>query len=375
MLSNKDQKKVHFLIQVAFIAVFVLVIFLAFQYVIGIIAPFLIAFIAASIIDPLVRFLTKKAHFPRGIASTVSIILLLAVLVFLSIFLSRTLWAECKSLFEEIPIYLKSLTDRLEVMMQKNEGVFAFIPDTTVDSIIDYISDYDYTSLVTGSLGSHLIGYAGNVVIYIPNALIFLIVTIVSSIFMSISLPTVKSFILAQFKPKTQNLIIDIKHNLFATVGKYLLSYSLLMFMTFVELFIFFLIFGFDSPLVLALVIAIVDILPILGVGTVLIPWSVISLITGEPITALILICMYIVITVIRQIMEPKIIGDHVGMMPLLTLFCIWVGLKLFGFIGMFMFPITVVVLKNLQDSGKIKLWKTPIKDESDEGEISNGNS
>ncbi|MBQ7089817.1 MAG: AI-2E family transporter, partial [Clostridia bacterium] len=222
--------------------------------------------------------------------------------------LSRTLWVECKELFEDIPIYFKSLTAKLEAMMQKNEGIFAFIPDAAIENVIQYITEYDYSSLVTGSLGSHLIGYAGNVVIYIPNALIFLIVTIVSSIFMSISLPTVKAFVLAQFKPKTQSLIIDIKHNLFSTVGKYLLSYSLLMFMTFVELFIFFLIFDFNSPLILALVIAVVDILPILGVGTILIPWSVISLISGEPITALILICIYIVITVVRQIMEPKVI-------------------------------------------------------------------
>ena len=92
--------------------------------------------------------------------------------------------------------------------------------------------------------------------------------------------------------------------------------------------------------------------------------------------TALILICMYIIITVVRQVLEPKVIGDHVGMMPILTLFCIWVGLKLFGFGGMFLIPITVVIFKNLQDSGKIKLWKTApdeiqvVKDEEPNGTI-----
>jgi predicted PurR-regulated permease PerM len=189
---------------------------------------------------------------------------------------------------------------------------------------------------------------------------------------MSISFPVVKRFILAQFRPEQQGLIIEIKNSLFSTIGKYLRSYSVLMLITFVELLVFFLIFSIKPALTLAFLIAIVDILPVLGVGTVLIPWAAFYLLSGSPWQALIIACIYIVITVVRQILEPKVIGDHVGMLPILTLFCIWVGLKLFGFGGVFLIPIMVVVLKNLHDSGMIHIWKVPKENEDTKGE-SNG--
>ena len=360
MLSKRDYKKLHYLIQFAFIAVFIFIGYLAFKYVFGAVAPFIIAVIAASLIEAPVRFLTKKFKFPRSLASSICIVLLLIIVAALFAFLSTFIWKEGKALVMNIPGYIRWLVEYVEKLMQNNDGIFAHLPDETIAKLSDYIVNYDYSSLITGSLGSEVIGYAGNVVVYIPNAIVFIIVTIVSSMFMSISFPIVKRFILAQLNEKQREIVIEIKQTLFLTVWKYLRSYSILMLITFIELWVFFLIFGFKPALPLAFLIAIVDILPILGVGTVLIPWSLISLLTGSPWQALILICMYIVITVIRQILEPKVIGHHVGMLPILTLFCIWVGLKLFGFLGMFMIPIAVVILKHLHETGKVKIWKDP---------------
>ncbi len=366
MLTNRDYKKIRYLINIAFIAVFIFVIYLAFRYVFGAIAPFIIAFIAASLVEPLVRFLQNKAKISRGIGSSVCILLLLILIVVVGIVLSGTILSEGKALLSGVPSMISEMISYIKDALNGSNSLLAFLPDHILDNAINYLANYDYSSLVTGSLGSVVLGYAGNVVSYIPNALIFFIVTVVSSIFMSISFPTVKRFILAQFKPKDQELIIDIKHSFFSTVGKYLRSYSLLMLITFFELLIFFLIFGIKPPLTLAFLIALVDIMPVLGVGTVLIPWSAFCLLSGSPWQALILICMYIVITVVRQILEPKIIGDHVGMLPILTLFCIWGGLKLFGFLGMFLVPITVVILKDLQAEGKIHIWKMPKEEKAD---------
>lgn len=372
MLSKRDYKRLHYLIQIAYIAVFVFIIYLAFHYVFGAIAPFIIAFIAASIVEPVVKLLTNKVRFPRGLASSISIVLLLVLLVVFGVFLSTTIFAEAKQLISKIPGYLTSTFNYLKEILKDGRGVFALIPDNKLDIAIAYLSNYDYSQLFTGSLGSLVLGYAGNVVTSIPNILVFFIVSVVSSIFMSISFPLVKRFILAQFRPEQQGLIIEIKNSLFSTIGKYLRSYSVLMLITFVELLVFFLIFGIKPALTLAFLIAIVDILPVLGVGTVLIPWAAFYLLSGSPWQALIIACIYIVITVVRQILEPKVIGDHVGMLPILTLFCIWVGLKLFGFGGVFLIPIMVVVLKNLHDSGMIHIWKIPKENEEAKGE-SNG--
>lgn len=369
MLSKRDYKRLHYLIQIAFIAVFVFIAYLAFKYVFGAIAPFIIAFIAASLADPCVRFLVQKLKLPRGIASTISIIFLLIAIVILGAFLSTTIFAEARELISGIPGHIKSMFVYLKDLMQNGQGIFELIPEETLSTVMDYVVNYDYSTLVTGSLGNVVLGYAGNVVSSIPNAIVFFIVSIVSSIFMSIAFPTVKKFALAQFRPEQQELIIEIKRTLFSTVWKYARSYSLLMLITFVELLIFFLIFGFKPALPLAFLIAFVDILPVLGVGTVLIPWAAFCLLSGSPWRALILACIYIVITIVRQVLEPKVIGDHVGMLPILTLFCIWVGLKLFGFGGMFLIPITVVILKKLHENNKIHLWKDPENTPINKGE------
>lgn len=375
MLSKKDYKKLHYLIQFAFIAVFLFLGYLAVRYVFGAIAPFIIAFIAASLVEPIVRFLVSKVRLPRAAASTIGIILLLIAFLAVASFVSVFIWKEGKGLILRLPSYIAAIAEHIKHLMQNDTGIFSHLSDESIAKVMDYIANYDYSTLVTGTIGGSVLGYAGNMVIQIPNILIFCIVTIVSSFFMSISFPKVKSFILAQFKPQQQNLIIDVKKTFFSTVGKYLRSYSILMFITFAELLIFFLIFGFEPALPLAFLISFVDILPVLGVGTILIPWSLVSLLSGAPWRALILICIYIVVTIVRQVLEPKVIGDHVGMMPILTLFCIWVGLKLFGFLGMFLIPITVVILKNLQESGKINLWKTTPKEIIlEEEERNNGN-
>ncbi|MBQ8894178.1 MAG: sporulation integral membrane protein YtvI [Clostridia bacterium] len=365
MLSKRDYKRLHYLIQIAYIAVFIFIVYLAFRYIFGAIAPFIIAFISASLVEPLVNLLVNKLRFPRGLASSVSIVLLLVAVILLGTFLSTTIISEAKTLLSSIPDYIRSAIEYMKDIIQNGRGIFSMVPEETLSTAISYLSNYDYSSLFKGSLGSVILGYAGNVVTSIPNILIFFIVSVVSSIFMSIAFPTVKKFALAQFRPEQQELIIEIKHSLFSTIGKYLRSYSMLMLITFVELLIFFLVFGFKPALTLAFLIAIVDILPVLGVGTVLIPWAAFCLLSGSPWRALLLACMYVVITIVRQILEPKVIGDHVGMLPILTLFCIWVGLKLFGFGGMFLIPITVVILKNLHESGKIHLWKTAEKGEN----------
>lgn len=370
MLSKRDYKKLHYLIQVAFVAVFLFLAYLAVRYVFGAIAPFIIAFIAASLVEPIVRFFVSKCRLPRAVASTIGIILLLIAFLAIASFISVYIWKEGKDLVFRLPSYISSIAEHIKHLMQNDTGIFSHLSDESIAKVMDYIANYDYSTLFTGSIGGFVLGYAGNVVVQIPNILVFCIVSIVSSFFMSISFPKVKNFILIQFKPQQQNLILDVKKTLFSTIGKYLRSYSILMFTTFAELLIFFLIFGFQPALPLAFLIAIVDILPVLGVGTILIPWSLVSLLSGAPWRALILICMYIVVTIVRQVLEPKVIGDHVGMMPILTLFCIWVGLKLFGFGGMFLIPITVVIFKNLQESGKIKLWKTTTDENEFEKEV-----
>ena len=117
---------------------------------------------------------------------------------------------------------------------------------------------------------------------------------------------------------------------------------------------------GQKYALLIAIGIAIIDVLPVLGTGTVLIPWGVILILTGSVGRGIAILALYLIVTVIRQILEPKIIGEYIGLYPLITLISMYAGLQAFGIVGMFLFPITVIILKNLNENGSVHLWKAP---------------
>ncbi len=358
MFTELDKKKIRFIINILFFVALAGIAYFFLKFVFFWILPFLIAFAIALIANPIITKLCEKLKWKRSLISTIVITVFIAVLAMLAVLLSTTLFNEIKSILGNLGNYLTQLIAFIQNLPAKYghlmNGRFA----TVLEELVTFIKNYDYSSLLSGSLGSGALKYAGSFITSLPSALVFLIVTIVATYFSAISLPTIKAFILRQFGEKTRDLIISIKFNFVNTIGKYLKSYFVLMMITFAELSVAFLIFDIKPAITLAFVIAIVDILPILGIGTVLIPWSIAELILGHPVKALIVICIYLVITVIRQILEPKIIGDHVGLLPIVTLFCIYVGLQLFGVLGMFLLPISVIIIKNLQDDGKLKIWK-----------------
>ena len=133
----------------------------------------------------------------------------------------------------------------------------------------------------------------------------------------------------------------------FKTMVSYVRAMAILLCLTFVELAIGFAILGLDYALVLAFFISLIDALPILGTGTVLIPWALVSLITGDFFIAIGLAVIYGVVAIVRNLIEPKIIGQQIGLHPLITLASVYVGLKIFGFFGIFM-PVFLVFAKQL---------------------------
>lgn len=143
-------------------------------------------------------------------------------------------------------------------------------------------------------------------------------------------------------------------------------AYLLIMFITFCELSIGFTIMSIAGIMnnsylyLIALAICIFDILPVAGSGGILIPWAIVSLIMGNTPQAIGLLIIYVVISVIRQYIEPKIVGDSLGVNPLITLAGLYFGLKLFGVLGMFIVPICLMTVKAFNDTGRIHLWKTP---------------
>ncbi len=356
---NSREKKLTFIINIAYVAVIFAIIYFFLNYVFLYISPFIIAFGVAMLLDPVTRLLMRKLHFKRNISAILCVSFLIILTLLIVTFISSTVIKEGNELIQNVPSYLQQLETLLQNIPLKYESILNKVPLEISRWITSFIKSVDIKTLLSGSLGNRFISYTTQFVTSIPSLLIYIIVTIAATFFTTISYPTIKDFVLSQFSKNTHRLLSDIKFHFLSTLKQYGQAYSLLIFITFAELLIAFYIFGFSHAITFAFFISIIDILPILGVGTILIPWSVIELIRHRPAEAIKLIGIYLIVTVVRQIIEPKIIGTSVGLPPLVTLICIYVGLKLFGIFGMFACPILVIIINRLHKSNKITIWKT----------------
>jgi sporulation integral membrane protein YtvI len=168
----------------------------------------------------------------------------------------------------------------------------------------------------------------------------------------TLSLPAMKSSFLSLFEDKSRLQVEEVLLSLRKSVFGFLRAQLLLSVITYVLAFVGLLIIGTGYPLAIALLIVVVDILPVLGVGSALVPWAVYQLVIGEVYTGVGLILLFLVITVVRRIVEPKILGDAVGIGALSALISLYVGYELVGLIGVFLGPIVVIVFMAMRKAG-----------------------
>ena len=202
----------------------------------------------------------------------------------------------------------------------------------------------------------------------IPSIIISIVVTIVLACFMTADYDLIMKFIYCQFPKEKRKDVTRAKQLLKMNLGKMAKAYALIMVVTFTEVFIGLTIlkmiglFNSSYIAVIAVVTAIVDVIPVLGTGTIVLPWAAYSFITGNVGMGIGLLVLYATVTVIRQIVEPKLVAGQLGLPPFVTLIAMYLGLKIIGVLGVFILPIIAIMLKLLNDEGIIELWKSPSK-------------
>ena len=181
---------------------------------------------------------------------------------------------------------------------------------------------------------------------------------IISTFFLAKDHDALAGFVLRQFPERGRALLLHIREYLVGTLLICIRSYALIMSITFLELSIGLTLIGVEHSIPTALCIALFDILPVLGTGGIMIPWTVISLLQGRYALGVGLAVVYLAVTVIRNILEPKIVGGQLGLHPVVTLAGMFIGAQLFGIIGLFGVPITLSLLCNLNQSGDLRLFR-----------------
>lgn len=320
--------------------------------------PFIIAFILSSLIEPLVNFLEKKVRIPRKIGSVFSILLVLSILgTILGLIITR-LVKEIVNVYEQINVIFGGMQMFFEAMIEKVNNLYISLPKTISDTVDQYFAE---AASSAKAILTPLIEKITSFTLSLPQVFVFLVVTILATYFITSDRNKINNFIDRQFPVQWLEKTRLVVNKLFFALFGWLRAQLILMTVTFSELTIAFIILNIQNGLLLALIIAIVDALPVFGVGTVLIPWGIIDLISGNYQRGVSLLLLYIIVLVVRQLIEPKIVGQQIGVHPLATLFSMYLGLQLLGIIGMIVGPVLMVIIKTvfgtILNTDDIKKW------------------
>ncbi|MCM8901389.1 sporulation integral membrane protein YtvI [Caldicoprobacter algeriensis] len=318
------------------------------------VAPFVVALFVTFIIERPVSFLTTKLKLPRGAA--VGIVLLFFTLVTggIVILIFSELVNEIWRLTREIPS-AQVVKGYIDMLLGRVQNLYLSLPAELERTIRDSLGS------VVGSISvflQSLLNYLLDMVKLLPQLFLFIVISLVASFFMSRDREKISRFVYKQMPEGWRNKIRTVKEDLFAALVGFIKAQSILISVTFIELLIGYSLIGVKYVFSLALITAVVDALPVLGTGTILIPAAAINLIMGNVPKALAFIALYIVILIVRQFLEPKVVGQSLGLHPLVTLISIYVGLQLFGIIGLFLGPIIVAIIKALQKARILPQWK-----------------
>ena len=192
----------------------------------------------------------------------------------------------------------------------------------------------------------------------LPDWGLFLFTTGLATYFTSAGRPALLAFLRRQAPPSWRPALRTGCRRFRATAGGWLKAQGMLMLITFGELTLGFLFLGVDLSILLAALTALVDALPVFGTGTVLIPWALLELLSGRFSMALGLFVLYLIVSLVRSLLEPKLVGDRVGLPPLAALLCMYVGFRAFGVVGMVLSPLAAILIKEAHDCGIVRLWR-----------------
>lgn len=359
-MNEDTERKRSFIISFIYLSIGLALYYLFFKYVLGAIWPFAVAAVITLMTKPVVELIHRVVKIPRkGVAAIISFLFYAVVAVLLGLGISRLITVAVNFIGNMPQIYEDHIQPAVMTVLNWYEEKINIISPNIKD-YLDSVSAGILAKLsdVVAAVSRWAVNFAQSMAVGVPKMLVGVIFCITATFFISMDYPRIRHFILAQFSAKGQKIISDSKRYLFSNLGKVLSSYFLIMCITGLELLIFFKLFGVRNALALAVIVALFDILPVLGVGTVAVPWAAVELINGDWKMCVKLLLMYLIITVIRNIIEPKIVGKTVGLHPVVMLISMFCGVKIFGALGIVILPFTFIILQNLNEEGLIHLYK-----------------
>lgn len=328
-----------------------------FKYALSALMPFLLAAVISALVSPIAKKVSKKTKIPQKISAGAILILIFSLTLTLLYFAISKLILELGDLLarlSESPDMIGNALQGLVDRLTGNGTHFSFLQKIFDSEALKSLG-IDINSALRDALGSMISSLTGalpsaavSLIKEIPNVLLFIIVFLIAAFYFSADMGSISNSLSSVLPDRWAAKIPVIKEKFKKTVTGYLKAYFLIMLLTFFEMLAGLTLLGVEYALIMAIVISVVDILPILGAGTVLIPWAIFALISSNTPLGVGLLVLYAVTLVARQFIEPKIVGSTLGIHPLATLASVYLGLKFLGFVGIFVGPMVALLLREL---------------------------
>ena len=358
----------RFIINFCYFGIIIALFYFLVNYALGYLFPFLFAGALSIVLQPPVRAISKKLKLKaHGLVSMILVLLIVTIVVSAIVALGSALGREVKDLVTHVLAEFKSVDDFFAVARDFVNDIVLKLPKGIGATATDYVNNFfdkftrgeSVASFDMSTFSAPLSG-AWNVVKGIPSAIISVVVTIISCVFMTSEYDIIRDMILKLCSKERGQKLVETKRTITRGIGKLVKAYITIMLITFTEVFLGLnlmrLIGVYDGGYVaiIAFITCIVDIVPVLGTGSVMIPWAIYSIITGNTGLGVGLIILYAVITVLRQAIEPKLVANQVGLPSIVTIMAMFLGGRVFGAFGIVLLPLTVIVVKMMLDEGII---------------------
>lgn len=348
------------------------------KYFIKLIMPFFLALIFAAISRPIAKKLSaetrtvknekgelqeikRKFRLNHNFAAVLSVIIFFLVIIGLVSLICVRLVDTGAEIVAQLPdLYYSTIQPGMLDSLEKLEKWAASVDASVLEMVRSAIPN------VVSTIGAKVTEFSAKVLVWIsslagslPSMLLNTLICLIATVFIAIDFDSIAAFLRRNLPAKPLDMTLKIKDSFVEIVLQFIRSYFYIFLITAGEITVGLLIIGQKHAILLGMLIAVFDAFPIVGSGMILLPWTVFTILAGNTMRGIGLLILYLVVVIARQIIEPKLVGKHVGLRPIVTLICMFVGTKLFGAIGLFGLPIAAAIITDMNADGVVSFFKT----------------
>lgn len=321
-------------------------LWVGFRWLLPVVMPFLLAALLALAAEPLVRFFHKKTKLPRAVAAGIGVTMTLVLLALILMVLVALAIKELNSLASVVPDLEDTAVQGISLLEQWLLGLVQRAPQSISPILTHSVEGiFSDSTAFLDKVSTRLLGLASGVVSKLPDGALGLFTWLLASFMISARLPGIREWIKKKLPSSWHEKAMPMLKKMKASVLGWIKAQSKLMGVTALVLTAGFFILQVPYAPVWAVLIALIDALPVLGTGMVLVPWSIVCFLQGDSARGIGLLGIYAVAALLRSVLEPRLVGKQLGLDPLITLLAIYAGYRLFGFGGMILAPLLAVIL------------------------------